>query len=211
MHYTWDARSISAFQCTSHRSRYLACDGLINLPSGDIPLYSLQHIPRAAYTIYAPETSILAVIAGPSCFFLTDTTHLERLVGLSKTKAGGNLRKLNTLRSIWKTSQSNASQLVSHLTPYAADSVESLYEAIIASCKPGGIATTMSARELQSAIPRSTAMPGVQLGIPLTDDIVLPVLPSQTDARIEPGSIKEHDRPQPTLPPSESVPSSDIS
>jgi hypothetical protein len=179
MKYSWTDSSRANFLNTSHRSRYLTCDGLINPPLGHTPLYAIQYVPSPNYPVYITPAESLIVLATPSTFYLATSSQLKEVVGLwPKTKrppTGPDAHmRLNTTPYLFKemsseqTKKNGVAELCNEMRQFEVPDIEALYDAIVAWCKPEKIMATFIARGLRETIPRpSTPEPGVTLGTPL--------------------------------------------
>ncbi len=157
---------------TSHRSRYLLCDGLVNPPPSDTLLYAIQYAPGKTYPVYSMPTGSLVVLASASAFYLARSSTLEKVIGLwsKKRKATGadpELR-LNTTPYIWDdpTSKKTAS-----LSQFRVPDMSALYDQIVDQCSPHsgpGLAPTFTVDGFWQTIPRPLSPEsGIALGIPL--------------------------------------------
>jgi hypothetical protein len=182
MNYIWSDTSRANFFKSSHRSQYLACDGLINPPANNTPLYAIQYAAHATYAVYATSAESLIVFATPSTFYVGTSSELEEVIGLwpKKKRALVSLDphvRLNTTPSLWQQSalekaDQNGKQIYDAMQDFKVEDVKALYDEIIQQCRPGGIRSTFTADELRQTIPRPVAPEaGIPLGTPFNSSL----------------------------------------
>lgn len=179
MNYIWSKRSRENFLRSSHRSRYLICDGLINPPVNATPLYAIQYASHSAYAVYATTAESLIIFATSSSFYLGTSSELEELVGLWPKKkrvlvSPDPHARLNTMPFLWQQSaldkaSQHEKQIYRTLQGFQFRDLEALYTEIIQQCTPGGIRSTFSTDGLRQTVPRPPKPEaGIALGTPLS-------------------------------------------
>lgn len=166
MNYVWDAASRSTFLASSHRSRYLNSDGLISIPPNTTPLYAIQFASASNYPLYATETDSLVILATESAPFLLSCTEAVEAMGRWPSKKATSFpdagSRLAGARELWKDEKGAVAKI---LEEFKMVDMESLYEAVVARCRPGELSATFDAEEFRSSIlPRPSAP---EAGIPL--------------------------------------------
>ena len=174
MQYRWTDASRTTFFDTSHRSRYLLCDGLINPPPSDTLLYAIQYANQKTYPIYSMPTDSLIVLASPSAFYLARSSTFEKIIGLwsgrNKPKDADPQFRLNPTPYIW---DDPASTQAERLSPFRVSDMPTLYDRIVDQCT-SGLTSTFTMDGFWQMIPRPlTPKSGITLGTPLVSDYIL--------------------------------------
>ena len=177
MRYNWPDGSRAAFFGTSHRSRYLLCDGLLNAPQGDISLYAIQYVPEKTYPVYVTSSESLIVLATSSTFYLIKTSTFERLIGKWPRKKmppkGPDLAlRINTTPYNWTDPASNKAEV---LDRFRMPNIEALYNAIVRMCSPQDghetLTPTIAVDQFRQTIPKPYLPErGIALGLPFATD-----------------------------------------
>jgi hypothetical protein len=174
MHYEWSDIDRNRFLESTHRSRYLRCDGLINLPFSEAPLYAIQFASAANYPLYATTPSTLVILETEHKFYLTTSLELETIVGRWSKKRQPAFQdphlRLNTMPYLWSaTSNANEADLKESLELREAGTLEELYHLVVKRCRPDDVTSTYSSGEFQwNVIPRATSSySGIPLGTPV--------------------------------------------
>ncbi|KAL8645235.1 MAG: hypothetical protein Q9226_007387 [Calogaya cf. arnoldii] len=182
--YTWTASSRDKFVNRSQRSRYLACDALINLPAKATPLYLIQYACNQRYPLYITPKETIIAIATPERVYVGLSSQIEKAVGRWSDRSykppNANVR-LNTTPFLWtessvvskehaaarnkKTGKRNDAEVFAALAPFGIEGIAALHEAVVRTCRPETLAATCTVRELSSVIPRPlNPEAGVALG-----------------------------------------------
>jgi hypothetical protein len=184
MNYKWSEPARANFFNSSHRSRYLACDALINPPSDNIPLYAIQYAKHAQYALYATLDETLIVLATPTTFYLVTSSEMEQIIG-HRRKGGRKLMgpdpgsRLDTAPYLWQQSALNNANQAQHKTynkmqDYRHKNIKELHNGIIQKCRSEVMGSTLTAKELRQIIPRpSLPEAGIPLGTPLSSSPLL--------------------------------------
>lgn len=160
MRCTWTDKSRASFFQTSHRSRYLVCNGLIDPPSEKTPLYAIQFVTERKYLVYITSSESLIVLANTSTFFLTKTSEMKECIGLWPTNKrspnGPDLKlRINITSYIW---ENDISEQADAMTRFKVSSIKNLYEEIVRRCKPENgpenLVSTFTAQGFDQIIPR---------------------------------------------------------
>ena len=178
MQYRWTDAARTNFFDTSHRSRYLLCDGLLNPPPSDTLLYAIQYATEKTYPIYSMPTESLVVLASASAFYLASSSTFERAIGLwskrAKPKGADPKFRLNTTPYIWDNA---ALKEAERLNPFRVPDMPALYDQIIdqyashGGSKTLAVAPTFTADRLWQTIPRPfSPESGIPLGTPLVSN-----------------------------------------
>ncbi|THX30721.1 hypothetical protein D6D10_08559 [Aureobasidium pullulans] len=148
MHYEWDKRDRSRFLQSTHRSRYLRSDGLVNLPPPETPLYAIQFVSAANYPLYSTSSSTLVLLETEQTVYLATTKELEEISDVYASSEKNLKEKFNVLE---------------------VGSLKAVYRLVIEKCRPRNVPATYNAGEFQrDVIPRSTTQLGsIPLGTPL--------------------------------------------
>lgn len=174
MNFIWDDTSRVRFFATSHRSRYLKCDGQLNLPNDATPIYAIQYAASRLYPLYATPTDSMVVLATPTTLYLASISDFDRLVGRWSAKrppaCGNPDSRFSTTPFIWDGAKDQGQTELQHTMrqSFEVHDFGTLYEEIVQRCTPAVMAATFTARELKSSIPRpENPEPGMALGTPL--------------------------------------------
>lgn len=164
MNYVWDGASRNSFLQASHRSRYLKCDGLINLPPPQTPLYAIQYATYANYPVYLTPSESLAVIAAPRRFYLATVAELDHVFEAANHQTKPRSKKaaepkIKTLPFLWTDELAEGgSEMADELIGLSeATDVKALYKEIVRRCRPGVLPATFAAAELYEIIPRPSS------------------------------------------------------
>ncbi|CAO1601258.1 hypothetical protein XANCAGTX0491_004924 [Xanthoria calcicola] len=173
--YRWTDAAVTAFFETSHRSRYLACNGLINLGARDDAVYPIQYICDARMPLYATSPATLVVFANSKSFYIGDSPTIEQLVGLwsqkTRPKDPDLPLRLDRTPYLWKETSQGQTHTLSRL---AVPGIEQLYHRIVQYCNstPGrndGI-SPVTVQKLRATFPRPPSSElGIPLGVPLPE------------------------------------------
>jgi len=180
MDFVWDEQLQKGFVESSHRSRYLKCDGQINLPHGATPLYGIQHVANPRYALYVTSPQSLVIVATDRTLYLASTSELEDLFGrwpAKKPKPVGpspELR-LNTTPYLWSPEgeETRLSTTERHIYEtmhqrFEVGNVESLYDRMIEIRRTEKVMPNLTANQIRGMAPRARSPePGVPLGMPL--------------------------------------------
>lgn len=171
----------------------MACDGLLNLPKDETPVYALQYAARSSYPIYATGRESLIVLAGSSKYFLARSSEWKMLLGINPRATGPDRgSKIHTkLLSIWDEGSEQSSYVskgkisLARSQCYELGSLEAVYEKIVMTCAPAALPSTWKAYEVCQMIPRPlTPEPGTALG----------PMPGEQGRLANPPSRREHRR-----------------
>lgn len=190
MDFVWDQQLQKGFLESSHRSRYLKCDGQINLPYGATPLYGIQYTANSRYALYVTSSPSFVVLATQSTIYLASTSELDILIGrwpTKKSKPSGpspELR-LNTAAYMWFTGTDKVKMNTterqiqeSMAQMHEVGNVMGLYDRIINICTSGNMKPTFTADQVRDMAPRpEQPETGIPLGTPLqisnpSDDVI---------------------------------------
>lgn len=178
MRFVWDETTRAAYLASSHRSRYLKSDGLLNPPADVTPLYCIQYAASSRYPLYVTSSHSLVVMATQDSLYLASTYELRTLVGTwsidkRPPKCDRPDLRLNTTPYLWSKDgiKSEEAELRGTMnTQFRLSTVDELYEAILNRCNASTMAASMTALDLQRMIPRPTDPEcGVPLGTPFGD------------------------------------------
>ena len=173
MDFVWTETARSIFFKTTQRSRFLACNGILNPPTPDVPLYAIQYVTDARYPIYTTEPDSLIVLATPLATFCLATTVLKDLVGgwspHKRPPTGPDPRaRIETMPYLWMDPRERVeweNGLCERLKPHHISNVEDLYAKIVATCSPEHLASTYTSGNLQACLPTAKdPEPGIKLG-----------------------------------------------
>ena len=170
MNVVWTSQSTSNFRRASHRSRYLTCDGLTTPPVDNAPLYAMQYIAHSRYPVFATPRDTHIVFATSSTLHLVRTSQWKDVVGLQSAANG----KFNTVPFLWTNPAAGSpkkayeTETRSKMTQFELQSVEALYDEIVARCRFGAMPSTFTAYELRQTLVRPPSpATGIALGTPL--------------------------------------------
>ena len=144
-----------AFASTTHRTRYLHCDSLLSLPSGDIPLYAIWHVFHKKAVSFDTSPPSLIVYDNQTTIHLATTSQVKDKIGLWTKKplpAGPDLKlRLNTTLFLFERQKSNHSSFFDSI---ALADLESLYHRIVEACRGGLVRPSFTTDAFRSHIPR---------------------------------------------------------
>jgi len=161
MRYTWSSQGQEAFFQSPHRSRYVACDFLLNPPPDPTPLYCIQVASHARYPLYTTAHTSFVLLRSNPLYFCT-VQDLERVIGRPKRlpKGTDSADRLAQVNGIWETPSTDP-----QLQADAHTDLQSLYNAIVTACAPSTASFSMTSGALLDLLPRaSRPVTGTTLG-----------------------------------------------
>jgi hypothetical protein len=177
MNYQWSKATRVNFYRSTHRSRYLACDGLINPPTDDVPLYAIQYASNAQYPLYTTRDETLIILATPTKYYLVTSLVMQQVVGHRgkgrKLAGTDSMFRLDTAPYLWQAQAlANADEpqndAYTEMQDYKCKDIRDLYNQITDKCTSEIMGSTLTAKELRAMIPRPySPEAGVPLGVPL--------------------------------------------
>lgn len=206
MRYVWSDTTRANFLQTSHRSRYLLCDGLINPPADHTPLYAIQYATSAKFAVFVTSGESIIVFAATSKFYLGTRSALGDAIGLwpkNKRRASGmdTHARLATVPYLWDEEEESQclpgsgggnADINNPLQEFQVPDLDTLYHTITQLCGVGGISSTFTAAALRLTIPRPSAPEaGIPLGVPygLSEPTTTMVLDSSNPASRQGGRL----------------------
>ena len=109
MDYAWTSDSRECFHQTSHRSRYLNCDAISNLPPDPTPLYRIQFHYHPAKALFNIPASV-SVVQTDVALYCTSDSQLLQAVGMwarrdhqhKKPRGADGHMRLNQIPYLWE-------------------------------------------------------------------------------------------------------------
>lgn len=161
--FVWDERTHSGFSHESQRGRYLHCSGLINPPPEVTPLYAIQVAARPDEPLYITSKESLVILETGNAMYLATTNELESVVGRWLENSEGSTSeptsgpdpgmRLNAIPCLW---DEEVDLVYEAMQSFRVDSLETVYEKILAKCRDDGLTPSFSASELAQLVPRPT-------------------------------------------------------
>ena len=164
--FDWSDLARENFSQSSHRSRYLNCDGQLNRPDDETPIYAIQCLSHKKAASYATDPPSLVLLANRSTFYLASTEDMQRAVGRwpkSKRQPKGPDPELrfNTTPYIWETLEQKE---VNPLRAFQVGDIQALYWNIVRTCKEKTLPHTFLSKDLLAILPRPVCP---EAGMPL--------------------------------------------
>ncbi|KAH3938815.1 hypothetical protein HBH98_172470 [Parastagonospora nodorum] len=167
MRYTWSNVARATYFATSHRSRYTACDFLLNPPPKSTPLYCFQLASDSRYPLFTTEhASFIILRADP--LYLGRTADIGAIIGppARRRKGADSGQRLGQPAGIW-----DSKPLAMRMEQFKHLTLESLYNAVVGACHPTTTPSSMTSRQLHQLLPRPTQP---ELGVDLGFDLFQP-------------------------------------
>ncbi|USP75478.1 hypothetical protein yc1106_02752 [Curvularia clavata] len=184
MRYTWTESAQTDYFQSPHRSRFMACDFLLNPPPEATPLYCIQVASDCRYPLYSTEQASFIILRAAPLYF-GKTADLGAIIGRPPRKRTGvdSAQRLGQPRGIWDGGSKDE-----RLGRFEQPTLEHLYDAVIAACHPATTPSSMTCGQLLWLLPRpSQPELGIDLGFDSSEpqsrlDVRVHRLPSRAKA-----------------------------
>jgi len=167
MRHAWSEHAQTKYYQSSHRSRYLACDFQLNPPHAQTPLYCIQVASDSKYALYTTDHDSFIILRACPLYFGT-VEDIGTILGAPPRKRKGPDAELRLAqaRGIW-----DDKPLDHRLQAFKHDSLQSLYNAIVAACHPSASASGMTSEQIFHILPRPLAP---EMGLDMGSDLAQP-------------------------------------
>lgn len=180
MRFAWSEAGHAKFIKSSHRSRYLASDFLLNPPPSQTPTFCFQVAADARYPLYSTSSHasyVILQVASPAAFYLLSARDSDALIGQwplgKRTPAGADpAQRLNTAPWVWKPDSASKSTEAAILDGFKHSNLRSLYDAIASACFQPSETPVLTAADISRMTPRpANPEMGMPLGTPLANEV----------------------------------------